>query len=205
MVLNKLKLNMLSLKKLGLNKWSLLCLLVLSANVQAENTAKLLVYIHPQEYSNSIKLWQYYQDYWFNQGPVVEEVAKDLLGKAFHDVGMCDSNQRASNTLVWLRPRMFYNPEMQMYHSKLTAVVYEASGKPIATYEGVGVKHGYLDVFPAKQVKATYALAMNDLVQKMQADPALAANLDKPVTTDNATPCSLVTLLPAPKIQFMSF
>ncbi|HSH72408.1 MAG TPA: hypothetical protein VK974_05055 [Methylophilaceae bacterium] len=169
-------------------------------------SANMLVYIHPQEYNNSIKLWQYYKDYWYMQGPLVEAEAKQTLGAEFGDIGMCDENQTAGKALVWLRPRMFYNPQVQTYYGSITAVAYNANGKPIATYKGEAEKMGYLDVYPEKQIMTVYKQAMQAVASKMKADANLQAVLsDTKVSNEAKTPCSMVTLLPAPKIQFMSF
>ncbi len=168
--------------------------------------AKILVYIQPQEYTNSVKLWQYYRDYWYQQGPLVEAAATQVLGKEFGDVGMCDSNQVSSHALVWLRPRMFYNPQMQVYHGKITAVAYTASGKPIATYVGESSKPGFLDIQPEKKINEVYQQAMQIVADKMKADSTLQATLaSKTAAAENRTPCAMVTLLPEPKVQIMSF
>jgi hypothetical protein len=169
-------------------------------------SSKMLVYIHPQDYTSSIKLWHYYYGYWFSQGPLVESAAKQVLGAEFGDVGMCDNNQIVANALVWLRPRMFYNPQMLTYHGEITAVAYTSGGKPIATYVGKSSKIGFLDVMPEKQVNEVYRLAMQAVATQMKADANLQAVLNNSVpANETKTPCALVTLLPAPKIQFMSF
>lgn len=187
--------------------WQPMAALAEAAPVAAQGTpAKVLIYIHPQEYTSGVKLWQYYRDYWFNQGPVVEPIVKQSLNDAFGDAAMCDQNQRTSNTLIWLRPKMFYNPQLMTYHANLVAVAYGAQGQPIATYEGHGQKIGFLDVQPLKNIEQTYRLAVAELIQKMQADSKFQENLNKGSSADTQnTPCALVTLLPAPKIQFMSF
>jgi len=173
---------------------------------QAEaKSTDIVVYIQPQEYNNSIKLWQYYRDYWFMQGPLVEAEARKTLGAEFGEIGMCDENQTAGKVLVWLRPRMFYNPQVQTYYGTITAVAYNAHGKPIATYSAETQKRGYLDVYPEQQIKTVYKQAMQVVVDKMKADPNLQAALKSSSSNEAKTPCSMVTLLPAPKIQFMSF
>lgn len=178
-----------------------------SGMARAESTpANMLIYIDPQDYTSEVKLWQYYTDYWFAQGPYVEKAAKQVLGHAFADVGMCDNNQAAGNTLVWLRPRIFYNPQMMTYHGKVTAVVYTATGQPLASYEGTSSKLGFINVKPELNLNIVYTKALEMIVQKMKADTKLQENLDKVYAADDAkTPCGMVSLLPTPKIQFMSF
>ncbi len=182
---------------------------VLAAEVvtpQAKPSAKVLVYIHPQEYTSQVRLLQYFRDYWFTQGPLVESASQAVLAKSLGDVGMCDNNQRTANLLLWLQPRMFYNPQMQTFYGTIKAVAYTASGKPIATYVGEASKVGYLEIESQKQLQQVYTAAMQVLVTKMQADANFQKVLNSnPSEADAGTPCGLVSLLPAPKIQLMSF
>lgn len=206
------------MKKLGILKriaaGIVLSTMGFSAAVQAEeasgsNVAKpsgIVVFIQPQEYKNPIKLWQYYRDYWYTQGPIVEAATRKIFETELGGVDFCDSNQTANKALVWLRPRMFYNPQVQTFYGTITAVVYNPNGKPISTYVGEANKAGFLDIYPEKQVATVYAQAIQLVADKMKADSNLQALLhDNTVSTESKTPCSLVTLLPAPKIQFMSF
>ena len=169
-------------------------------------SAKVLVYIHPQEYTSQIRLLHYYRDYWFAQGPLVEAASQAVLAKSLGDVGMCDNNQRTANLLLWLQPRMFYNAQMQTFYGTIKAVAYTASGKPIANYVGEASKVGFLEIQTEQQLKQVYTLTMQNLATKMQADENLQKVLkSNPSEADAGTPCGLVSLLPAPKIQFMSF
>lgn len=177
-----------------------------SSSTGAPTSAKVLVYIHPQEYTSEIKLLQYYRDYWFAQGPLVEEASQTILAKSLGDVGMCDNNQRTANLLLWLQPRMFYNPQMQTFYGTIKAVAYTASGKPIANYVAEASKVGFLEVQTEQQLKQVYGSAMQVLATQMQADANVQKVLNStPSEADAGTPCGLVSLLPAPKIQFMSF
>lgn len=177
-----------------------------SSTAQTPLSAKVLVYIHPQEYTSEIKLLQYYRDYWFVQGPLVEAASQTVLAKSLGDVGMCDNNQRTANLLLWLQPRMFYNPQMQTFYGTIKAVAYTASGKPIANYVAEASKVGFLEVQTEQQLKQVYGSAMQALATQMQADANVQEVLNStPAEADAGTPCGLVSLLPAPKIQFMSF
>ena len=176
-----------------------LSLLPTASLVQAENAdpANMVIYISPQEYKYSVKLWHFYYDYWFNQGPAVEPVATQILGSEFGNVGMCEGNT-AGKTLVWIKPSMFYNPHMQTFYGKITANVFTGSGKPLGVYVGESQKMGFLDVFPASQIDATYKLAMQNVAEKMKADQALQAAISKGVpANETSTPCAMVSLLPA--------
>lgn len=167
---------------------------------------KMLMYIQPIEYTNPIQLWHPYHGYWFHQGPVVEAQAMPKLTQAYGDVKLCDSNQ-SGRTLVWLQPRMFYNPQVNLFYAKVTANAYTGVGKLIGTYVGESKLHGFLDLMVEDRIAQSYALAVDALVAKMQADTALQTLLEAkdPVSASEAAPCSMVTLLPTPKIRVMSF
>ena len=195
-------------------KW-LFYLLLFCVHGYANANPKLLIYIQPQEYEHPVKLWQYFREYWVNQGENVELAAKEVLGASYGEVEMCDASQQSGQVLVWLRPRIFYNPQLQVFHSKITAMTYTADGKPIETYVAETSKFGYLDIKPELQVKQIYAQSMQIIADKMQADDKMQKAMQSPQALLNEqqdaqvqplqNPCAMVSLFPTPKIQFMSF
>ena len=197
--------------KIHLIKVFVLLALFTTTHVNAEPvvvvspSAKMLIYIQPIEYTNPIYLWRPYDGRWVNQGPLLEASAMAKLSQVYGDVGLCEGNQ-SGKTLVWLQPRIFYNPQVEIFYGKVTANVYTGMGNFIASYVGESSLHGYLNFKTEDSVERAYALAMDIVLEKMQADTALQgmmANVNS-VSTD-ATPCSMVTLLPIPKIRVMSF
>lgn len=190
----------------------LAALLVMNMPVYAadevSNTAtpKMLMYIQPVEYNNPISLWHPYRDYWFYQGPVIEHLAKSKLNHAYGKVGLCEGNQ-SGKVLVWLQPRMFYNPQVQLFYGKVTANVYTGIGQLVGSYVGTSKLHGFLDIKPEVWIEKSYAVAIDEMVAKMQADDAVQKLLSSVGQAEdaNTTPCSMVTLLPTPKIRAMSF
>ncbi|HWT29050.1 MAG TPA: hypothetical protein VN084_06025 [Methylophilaceae bacterium] len=191
----------------GVGGLALMCLLTGAAQSKEADAPAMLVFIHPQDYSSEVSLRHYYYNYWVTQGPQVESAAKEVLGQAFGDVGMCQGNN-PGKTLVWLRPSIFYNPLMKQYHGKIRASVYSGSGKPLATYIGEGQADGYLDMRldRERKIATVYKLAMAKVAEKMKADAALQQELKTNVAPDNApSPCAMVTLLPAPAVSVMSF
>lgn len=172
-------------------------LLGLSHAAQAAPLARALVYIDPQEYNHDIKLWHFYYSYWFSQGKAVEPLALAAFKPMFAEVGMCEQNV-AADVVIWLRPRMFYNPHMTMFYGSIVAQVYSGSGKPLASYEANAEHNGFLDVVPAAQVKTTYQAAMQDIVRQMQADSALQSAIAAGLpASETPMPCGMVTILPA--------
>lgn len=196
--------------KIVFSKLFYLCLgFLLTANaVQAQdNTSlnpKIVVHIQAQEYTHPIRLLHVYKDYWFSQGPMLEKAATEVLNQEFGQGNalMCDANPNTSNVLIWLRPRMFYNPQMQTYYGKVIASVYSADGKLIANYSTEANKRGFLDNHPEKVLDSVYQSLMKSLVNKMKADTKIQSALNAKASLN---PCVIINLLPEPKIQFMSF
>ncbi|CAG0992581.1 hypothetical protein MTYP_02363 [Methylophilaceae bacterium] len=160
--------------------------------------ANMLVYIHPQEYTHSVKLWQYFDDYWFKQGPTVEPLATAMLAEEFGDVAMCRAGSEGKS-LVWLKPRMYYNPQMKTYYGEITASAYTSEGVPVATYVGESQKQGFLDVYPQQQIETVYKMAMQNLLGKMRKDQRLKSVAAEGTPNSNAAAtCAMVTALPPP-------
>jgi hypothetical protein len=169
------------------------------------NKPNMLLYIQPYEYTNPLKFTYYSEGYWFTQGPIVEPLAKEKLTQAYGNVDMCEGNQ-SGKTLVWLQPKMFYNPQAQIFYGEVTANVYTGIGKLVGTYAGKSAQHGFLNIKPDYWLEKAYATAINDMVAKMQADSAIQTAVSSAASASAAdTPCSMVTLLPIPKVRTMFF
>lgn len=163
--------------------------------------AKMLVYINPSEFSHSVKLMaQYnYYGYWFNQGPTVAPIVSSALQAQFGDVGMCEGNSSA-NTVVWIKPSMFYNPLMEIYYGKIVAEVYSGSGKLLRTFTAESQRAGYLDVNTYGNIKAAYHKAMANVVKQMSADQTLQDEIMKAAASNESKlPCAMVSMLPVTK------
>jgi hypothetical protein len=183
----------------------LLAGLLFSAGTWAEEHPDMLLYMQPYEYTSSVKLTNYFGEYWFSQGAMVEALAKEKLTQIYTSVGMCEGNQ-TGKTLVWLQPRVFYNPQLNLFYGKVTANAYTGVGMLIGTYVGETKQHGFLDIKPEYWLKKTYMAAINDMVAKMQADSALQVAMSNTNPSSSAdTPCSMVTLLPVQKVRDISF
>ena len=197
--------------KIYLLRVFVLLTLFITTNIQAESateanpSTKVLMYIQPIEYTNPIYLWHPYDGHWVYQGPLLEAQAMAKFSQVYGDVGLCEGNQ-SGKTLVWLQPRIFYNPQVEIFYGKVTASVYTGMGTFVASYVGESSLHGYLNLKTDDSVEHAYALAMDTVLEKMQADAALQGMIASARSASaDATPCSMVTLLPIPKIRVMSF
>ena len=177
-----------------------------AAEVDRQSSSKLLIYIQPVDYTNPIKLWHPYHDYWLYQGPIVEKLAMAKLSDAYGDVAMCEVNQ-SGKALVWLQPKLFYNPQVQLFYGEVTADVYKGIGEHLGEYVGKSQVRGFLSMQTEASIEEAYAVAIADVVAKMQADAALQARMSSQAKSSSAesTPCGMVTLFPTKKIRAMSF
>lgn len=169
------------------------------------NSSDVLMYIEPVEYSNPIRVSSRYREYWYHQGPVVEPMALEKISQAYGKTSICDATQ-SGKMLVWVKPKMFYNPKMQNFYGDATIHVYTGLGKHVGTYKGESTVRGFIDVKPQRWIDQSYALTIDDAIIKMQADVELQRVVDS-ATRANAesTPCSMVSLIPTSKIRAMSF
>ncbi|MCB5191711.1 hypothetical protein LG198_13310 [Methylobacillus arboreus] len=177
-----------------------LAALLLAANLAhaeaQQPTSKVVVYISPYEYTNEIKLWHFMKDYWFAQGPLVEPVLTKTLSAKLGETVVCEAGV-TGNVLLWVQPKMFYNPHMRNFYGTIKATVYTGAGKAIASYTGESRYSGDLDILPANTVQATYDLAIQQVADKMQADPAIKKLIDEGIaSSESYTPCAMIALLP---------
>lgn len=165
------------------------------------SSSKMLLYISPQEYNNSVLLRTRYYQYWFEQGPKVEALARKKFGAEFGEVAMCEGTNEA-NTIVWLKPSMFYNPVARSYFGRIVAEVYSGNGKSLATYTGKVQHPGSIDINTVREINTTYNIALNDVVRQMAADQNFKKVLDIP--PDSAQiPCANIALYsPKKSISF---
>lgn len=175
-----------------------------SSSSFADEQASMLLYIQPIEYTHGINLWQPYRNYWINQGEFVEPIAIEKLRQSYTNISMCEGSQ-SGKALIWLQPNLFYNPQVQVFYGELTAKVYTGLGKLVGTYVGESKVHGFLNIQADHWISKTYHVAMENLITKMHADTKLEHLSTQTSTEATETPCSMVTLLPTPKIRTTSF
>ena len=161
----------------------------------------IAIYIQAQDYDHPIRLRNYSQDYWLSQAPMLETAALEVLSKDFGGVEMCDAKPLESKVLVWLRPSMFYNPQMQTFYGKVTAMTLTADGKPLGKYVGEASKRAFFDVKTDMTLNAVYHAAMQVVSNKMKADTKFQEALKAP---SFSSPCATASMLPESKIKFMS-
>lgn len=167
----------------------LLSALAMSANVRsAESKQSALLYISPNDYNYSVHLLHPYYDFWFEQGPLVAPIALAMLKEKFEDIALCKANETA-DTVIKIKPQLFYNPQMRVYHSKLVATVYSGAGHFLGTYVGEAQQQGFssVDIAIKLHLNKVYSAAMQQLMTKLPHNQA--PREAKPYTS---LPCAMI-------------
>lgn len=178
---------------------SMLLLASLSASgYAAESNTKTLLYISPNDYNYSVHLLAPYYDYWFAQGPLVEPIALKSLQEKHGDMTLCQANETA-DTIVRIKPSVFYNPQMHVYHSKLVATVFSGKGDVLGTYVGEAQQLGYtsFDNGTKYHLNKVYGLAMQDLMAKLTINPSPDS-----AKSEAKLPCGMIGAQNDTKVSF---
>ncbi|MFM2434233.1 MAG: hypothetical protein RL063_212 [Pseudomonadota bacterium] len=160
------------------------------------STNNILLYISPNDYKYSVHLLHPYYNFWFEQGPLLEPVALLALKAKDNEVKMCTGNETA-NIIIRIKPHVFYNPQMSVYHSKLEATVYSGSGQVLGSYVGKAQQYGFTvsDITLNYNLTKVYHLAMQNLMTQLKVD---VVN-EKPASQ---LPCSIIGGQEPTKINF---
>jgi hypothetical protein len=172
----------------------------LSASVYAaESNTKTLLYISPNDYNYSVHLLApYYNDYWFAQGPLLEPIALKALQEKQGEVALCQANETA-DTIIRIKPSVFYNPQMHVYHSKLVATVFSGRGDVLGSYVGEAQQLGFtsFDNGTKYHLNKVYGLAMLNLMTKLTINSSTEG-----ARSESKLPCGLIGAQNDPKISF---
>ena len=162
----------------------------------AASATNILLYISSNDYKYSVHLLHPYYNFWFEQGPLLEPIALQALKAKDSEVKMCTGNESA-NVIIRIKPHIFYNPQMSVYHSQLEATVYSGSGHVLGSYEGKAQQYGFTvsDITLNYNLKKVYSLAMQDLMTKLKVEVASEKG-------SSQLPCAMIGGQEQAKINF---
>lgn len=82
-------------------------------------------------------------------------------------------------------PTMFYNPQMGVFHSVITAKVYihphteKVIDKPLITAKRLGQSHGWLSNNAEYFTHKSYEQAFDQVIQQLQSDTTFLQTIEK--------------------------
>lgn len=174
------------------------CLISMASNTHAASITNIQVYISPDEYSHPVLLqFPWGPGEWVYQGMTVEPIAENMLQDAFGAVAVCQGVQKGKS-LIWLRPSLFFNPQVGIYYGTMMANVYDGKGKYINKYAGESKVQGSFFSGRQENITESYRLALGDLITKLKADNALAEIIAADFANgEEYASCSQVPTLPS--------
>jgi len=174
------------------------CLISMACNTHAASITNIQVYISPDEYSHPVLLqFPWGPGEWVYQGMTVEPIAENMLQDAFGAVAVCQGVQKGKS-LIWLRPSLFFNPQVGIYYGTMLANVYDGKGKYINKYAGESKVQGSFFSGRQENITESYRVALGDLITKLKADNALAEIIAADFANgEEYASCSQVPTLPS--------
>lgn len=175
-------------------------LLLVAMNAGADDLPTLLVYQNPQEYSHEVRVGMMpYFSRWVLKGPAVDAAALAAFAPHFSEVGRCDGASGA-DVLVWLRPRIHYNPVASRYYAQVTAQFHLGNGKYLTTLKTTGEQPGPVQtVYADELVRKAFDTAMQDIARQYAADAAIQqAIADARAQDITRAPCAIIGAIPNP-------
>jgi len=172
---------------------SVLSMSVLSGGVNAADAvavpaSSVLFLISPHDYKYSAHIGVPYYSYWFEQGPIVEPIAFKALQAEDISLKMCTGNETA-NSIIRIKPYIFFNLQLGVYHSKLEATLYSGDGSERGRYVGEAQQMGSINGLASVKysLNKVYTRAMQDLMTKLDVKSLAATAM-----TATMLPCRLI-------------
>lgn len=179
--------------------WILACVMgVMGINSAwaASEQPSVLIYISPDKYNHPLRIGLLpYYSHWVKQGEVAEKVASKALEKHFSKVGMCEAGL-SSDIVVWVKPRLIYNPGVGRYYAMLKVQFHLGDGSPLATYKAVGEQDGNIgSAYVDETIDKAFGVAMENIESLFVND----ATLQQAISTAKDkgfphSPCGMVAV-----------
>jgi hypothetical protein len=194
------------MKRILMSVGSLLCLSWLGA-AHAANLPSLVIQVPETFYQHPVRLLHPYANYWHNRGEAAEKAGLSSFEKQHYSTSSCESEAKGQ-ALVVIEPNLFYNPQMGVFHTEITARVFtqatadSALGKPLVTVKGSGQSRGWITYNVENFASKSYQQAFDQVIQELQKNPVFQQSVAQaPVQTFEAL-CTSINTITQPKIFF---
>jgi len=184
-----------------MKSWMLSVVLTMaSLSAAADDKPSLLIYQSPQEYTHEVRMGMMpYFSRWVLKGPAADAAALAALAPHFSEIGRCDGGSGA-DVLMWLRPRISYNPVSATYYAQVSAQVHLGSGQYLKTLKANAEQPGPIQsVYADALVRKAFDGAMQQIASQFAADAALQADIAQARAKDmTKAPCAIIGVVPNP-------
>lgn len=194
------------MKRILMTVGTLLCASWLSIG-HAANPPSLVIQVPDTFYQHPVRLLHPYANYWHNRGEAAEKVGLSSFEKQHYGTSSCQAEAKGQ-ALVVIEPNMFYNPQMGVFHTEITARIYtrasadSALGKPLMTVKGQGQSRGWITYNVENFANKSYQQAFDEVIQQLQNSPVFQQSVEQaPVQTFEAL-CTSINTITQPKLLF---
>lgn len=178
----------------------------MTASANSGNSS-ITVKIPQTFYQNPVRMLHPYMDYWHNRGEALSQSAQNGFQPLALSSQTCQTNS-LSNALVVLEPNMFYNAQLRVFHSQVTAKVYtsnEASAaltQPDLVITGTGQQLGELSYQAEFFMQKAYDKALTQLSEKLAQSDAFKQSLASNPAKSYQALCQSIDTVTQPKLYF---
>jgi hypothetical protein len=194
------------MKRFLMSAGSLLCLAWLSSS-HAASQPSLVIQVPETFYQHPVRLLHPYANYWHNRGVAAEKAGLSSFEKQHYSTSGCEAEAKGQ-ALVVIEPNLFYNPQMGVFHTEITARVFtkasadSALGKPLMTVKGEGQSRGWITYNVENSASKSYQQAFDQVIDQLQKDPLFERSVAQaPVQTFEAL-CTSINTISQPKLFF---
>ncbi len=154
------------------------------------------VYITKEKYEHPLRIGLLpYYSHWVSQGVVAEKAALPVLRKHFANTEVCDAG-RVADIIVWIKPRLIYNPGVGKYYAMLKVQFHLGDGRSLATYKSVGEQDGDMgSIYVDETIEQAFDRAMASIETQFVNDAALQQAFSTALGKDfTRSPCGMVSI-----------
>ncbi len=157
--------------------------------------ASLAIFLAPHEIEHPVQLRdKWFGRYWINRGEIVLAVAKNSFHPLFREVSTCDGTNTA-DVITWIKPQLFFNPQMNVYYAKLKVNFYRADGTHIGTLKSQAQRDGFVDVALYQNVYLLFDNAFSKIVDQFSKDTSMQEAIRQSMAAHmTPAPCAIVGL-----------
>jgi hypothetical protein len=197
------------MKRILISIASVACAGWMAAGYAANSPANpaLVIQVPDTFYEHPVRLLNPYANYWHNRGEAADRVSLQTFQARQYSATSCKADAKGQ-ALVVIEPNLFYNPQMGIFHTEITAKVYtqpaadSALGKPLVTAKGQGESRGWITYNVENFARKSYQQAFDQVIQQLQKNPVFQQSVAQGSVQNFEALCTSINTITQPKIFF---